>query len=119
VAISTLIFRTENNTNVDYVMVWQVSAVLEQEGCKLEHSKFGVTFLVVVWLLSLVFIRQFYNSSLYSFFTADRDPHDFPSSIEEVLNRGDVSLISSWAFLSSLIDAGFSKDFPLKMVNFY
>ncbi|CAL8092247.1 unnamed protein product [Orchesella dallaii] len=78
---------------VDKVLIWQFSIPLEQDGGELKQSRFDGKVITMTWIFCAILLRQFYNSSLYSFMTAEPEPNDLPQTVDEVLSRMDFDLL--------------------------
>ncbi|CAL8114434.1 unnamed protein product [Orchesella dallaii] len=75
------------------VLFWQFSVAMEQEGDNHWRSKLRGKTIITMWIFSAILLRQFYNSSLYSFMTAAPKPTDLPGTLKEVVDRNDFDLI--------------------------
>ncbi|CAL8127777.1 unnamed protein product [Orchesella dallaii] len=100
------------------VLFWQHSIILEQDGQFGNMGARGST-LIIIWMLSLFLIRQFYGSSLYSFMTTKNEPSEYPKDIHEALARSDFDFICSSAFETRLLFVGLHIELPRKLFNFY
>ncbi|CAL8092251.1 unnamed protein product [Orchesella dallaii] len=107
---------------VDVVLIWQFSILLEQDGGELKQSRFQAKVITMMWIFCTILLRQFYNSSLYSFITAEPKPTDLPQSVHEVLNRMDFDLLIPSSFIREMLQV-FLKDedstLPLQLTKLY
>ncbi|CAL8092070.1 unnamed protein product [Orchesella dallaii] len=79
-----------------------MALLLEQSGGLLRWRRRSAKIMVVTWIFTTILLRHFYNSSLYSFMAKEKDSNDFPKSMEELLIREDIPLLSPASFLSEL-----------------
>ncbi|CAL8128937.1 unnamed protein product [Orchesella dallaii] len=71
-----------------------MAVLTEQDGKN--YFKMGMT-IPTIWIFSAIFLRNLYNSTLYSFMTAEQEPTDFPKNIQETVDRNDFDLILSFS----------------------
>ncbi|CAL8128807.1 unnamed protein product [Orchesella dallaii] len=106
--------------NFCHAIFCQVSILLGQscfEGA-LNRSKLCVKVLMIMWLLCADSLRNFYNSSLYSFMAAERVPNDFPRNMNQLLDRKDYDFLLTKYFSYELYFLLQTK-IPLQLENFY
>ncbi|CAL8068591.1 unnamed protein product [Orchesella dallaii] len=97
ILLSTCLIMVEGADCVE-VLFWQYAVLFEQND-KLPFScRQNRKALILLWVGSTVFIREFYSSSLYSLMTVEREPHNFPKTMKELLNRTDFELLSPKSF---------------------
>ncbi|CAL8130467.1 unnamed protein product [Orchesella dallaii] len=104
------------------VLFWQYSVLLEQDGDD-QLRKVGRPgiFLMIISIFSAILLRQFYNSSLYTFMTAQTKSNDYPKNLGELLNRKNFDFILPDSFLTTL-DKIASEDafnLPLKLEKIF
>ncbi|CAL8092067.1 unnamed protein product [Orchesella dallaii] len=121
-ATSAFLIYTETKSS-GQVIFWQCEVLLVQGGELLRwiRGKWG-KITITTWIFTTLFLRQFYNSSLYSFMAKEKESNDFPKSMEELLVRKDIPLLSPASFLSELswiyareTDRGLA----LRLIKFY
>jgi len=97
------LYKTQNEP-ISNVAIWQYSVLLEQSASAKQcvENRFWLITIMLLWVFSSMFLRQFYNSSLFSFMAANHEPMDYPRNIEELLVRQDFELLGpkkfSWGF---------------------
>ncbi|CAL8128524.1 unnamed protein product [Orchesella dallaii] len=94
---------------IEHVIIWQFSVLLEKEGghqLKTRKGPQGIA-MITVWIFSAIYLRHFYNSSLYSFMTSEQKPKDFPKSMDEVFERNDFDLILPYSFMRTKLSTLF------------
>ncbi|CAL8128305.1 unnamed protein product [Orchesella dallaii] len=74
------------------------SSLLSQDFGQITERRPGTTLIIIIWIFSAILLREAYNSSLYSFLTAEQDFKDFPNSMEELLDRNDFHLVLPISF---------------------
>ncbi|CAL8068590.1 unnamed protein product [Orchesella dallaii] len=92
-AISIWLIYVEGEDCIN-VLFWQYAVIFEQNDKQPFQCRFRGKALILLWVFTAVFLRQFYISTLYSFMTKEGEPQDFPKTMEELLNRTDFELIS-------------------------
>ncbi|CAL8131035.1 unnamed protein product [Orchesella dallaii] len=75
------------------VIYWQISVLLEQDAEWKTRTRKSGKLIITIWIISLYFLREFYNSSLYSMMAAEKEPNDYPLDINATLNRNDFDII--------------------------
>ncbi|CAL8127817.1 unnamed protein product [Orchesella dallaii] len=76
------------------VLYWQYTVLLEQDaGYGFRKGGFWAKTIVIGWMLSAILLRNFYNSSLYSMIAAEREPNDYPHTLQELLDDKDFEFL--------------------------
>jgi len=71
-----------------------LSIILLQDTVQMKHISTAGKFLLVTWIFCVILLREFYNSSLYSFLTQEPDTTDVPQSILALLDQNNVDFIT-------------------------
>ncbi|CAL8068847.1 unnamed protein product [Orchesella dallaii] len=106
---------------LDHTVFWQISVVLAQGVGDLSKLKLATKIITVIWLFVAILLREFYNSTLYSFMAAEIEQNDFPQNIEEVLDRTEYDLILPDTFYHQLysVFSGSELEVPRKLTKMY
>ncbi|CAL8092076.1 unnamed protein product [Orchesella dallaii] len=101
-ATSAWLIHTEKKSS-GQVIFWQCEVLLVQGGDLLRwiRRRWG-KMIMTIWIFTTLFLRNFYNSSLYSFMAKEKEANDFPRSMEELLGQDDVPLLAPTSFLNEL-----------------
>ncbi|CAL8127811.1 unnamed protein product [Orchesella dallaii] len=76
------------------ILYWQFTVLFEQdEGYRFLKGGFWAKTIVIGWILSAILLRNFYSSSLYSMIAAEREPNDYPHTLQELLNDKDYQFL--------------------------
>ncbi|CAL8131063.1 unnamed protein product [Orchesella dallaii] len=79
---------------LEFVLFWQFAVLLEQDdGNIYRRKKLGGKTIIMLWIFSAVFLRQFHGSSLYTLMTAENVQLDYPQNTAELLIRDDFDLL--------------------------
>ncbi|CAL8121043.1 unnamed protein product [Orchesella dallaii] len=92
IAITSAWFVLANKVSPQKVIFWQISIIFEQDADILLESRFLNKATAIVWVFCVISLRNFYNSSLYSFISAEKQPHDYPRTLAQLLDREDFSI---------------------------
>jgi len=87
---------------LEHVLFWEFSVVSEQDGNIVSKSRLSLKAIMIIWIFSAIILRNFYNSSLYSFMATEKVPNDFPKSMGQLLKRNDFEFIMPYSFYNSL-----------------
>ncbi|CAL8128331.1 unnamed protein product [Orchesella dallaii] len=103
--------------------LFQIYSILtSQDAGQITGRQPGVTLIIIIWIFSTILLREAYNSSLYSFLTAEQSPKNFPRTIEELLDRNDFDLILPISFHDEVMFGLFFWDvalLPKSLATFY
>jgi len=82
----------------------------------------GKAILMMLWTFGTMFLRESYNSSLYSFMTTEKVPDNFPKNVKQLLNRTDYELLMSRSYNDRIAGEMFINDeskLPKRLFEFY
>jgi len=100
------------------IMFWKFSVFFEQDGCPklVARRKFQGKILLIMWVLLAIFLRNFFNSSLYTSMTTEKNPTDYPKN--ELLDCEEFDLLLPLKFYVEVSDESVS-DLPHFMQALY
>ncbi|CAL8112122.1 unnamed protein product [Orchesella dallaii] len=75
------------------VIQWNIEVILEQDCSQFKGCGFPGKTIAMMWIFVAIFLRNFYNSSLYSYMTAEKGPTDFPNNLEQLIGRKDFDIL--------------------------
>ncbi|CAL8127808.1 unnamed protein product [Orchesella dallaii] len=112
------------------ILYWQFTVLFEQdEGYRFRKGGFWAKIIVIGWILSSILLRNFYNSSLYSMIAAEREPNNYPHSLQELLGHKDFQFLvhdeacfDIWFLLTDFQAAessGYELNLPLQVAKLY
>ncbi|CAL8128317.1 unnamed protein product [Orchesella dallaii] len=94
-----VIWRVLVSSDTIFSALFQMySSLVSQDFGRITGRQPGSTLMIMIWIFSAILLREAYNSSLYSFMTAEQDFEDFPKSMEDLLDRNDFHLILPLSF---------------------
>ncbi|CAL8128315.1 unnamed protein product [Orchesella dallaii] len=118
-----VIWRVLVGSDTIFSSLFQMYSILvSQDTGNIRRKQPGRTLIIMIWIFSAFLLRETYNSSLYSFMTAEQDSDNFPKSIEELLDRNDFHLILPLSFHDEVMFVLYRwnvDELPISIATFY
>ncbi|CAL8128321.1 unnamed protein product [Orchesella dallaii] len=115
-----LVFVDSDTTFSSLFQIYSI--VVSQDAGNIRGNQPGRTLIIMIWIFSAFLLREAYNSSLYSFMTAEKGSKSFPKSIEELLDRNDFHLILPLSFHDEVMFVLYRwniDELPISIATFY
>jgi len=108
------------NHDFQEVCLWLYSVVFEQTGNNHMLKSLTEKTILIFSLFSMIFLRDLYNSALYSFITAEPEPFNYPKNVAKLLSRTDFDIMSTsgpYHEMAYFVEKWHAGDLPQELKN--